>query len=153
PGRHDDCHGRRIRFVPSETPCGSARRFSDRRSRSQFRIEKERMTSTHELSFAFTRWSLAISLVLLAATAGLSIVAWRRSENRGAVGLLELSRLALMLLAALVLNQPEWVEQFRTEEKPTIAVLYDDSASMTTRDVVRAGQSSQPISRKEAIAP
>ncbi len=35
------------------------------------------------------------------------------------------------------LNQPEWIEEFRPEEKPAIAVLWDASTSMETRDVVR----------------
>ena len=53
------------------------------------------------------------------------------------MGLLELLRLALVGLVAILLNQPEWIEEFRPEEKPAIAVLWDASASMDTRDVVR----------------
>ena len=43
---------------------------------------------------------------------------------------------------AVLLNQPEWIEEFRPEEKPAIAVLWDASTSMETRDVVRADQPS-----------
>src|SRR5262245_49765133 len=68
--------------------------------------------------------------------------------------MLEALRMELVILASLILNQPEWIEQFRPEETPTIAVLYDDSGSMDTRDVVRANQpGSQPVTRREAIAP
>jgi hypothetical protein len=112
------------------------------------------MTATHELTFAWTPWSLAISVAILAVTAAFSWTAWRRSDYRRSIGLLELSRFLLVLLAAIVLNQPEWVEQFRPDEKPTVAVLWDDSASMNTRDVLLPNQtSSQPVSRHDAVAP
>ena len=55
---------------------------------------------------------------------------------RPSMGLLELLRLALVALVAILLNQPEWIEEFRPEEKPAIAVLWDASPSMDTRDVV-----------------
>ena len=56
-------------------------------------------------------------------------------------------------MVAVLLNQPEWIEEFRPEEKPAIAVLWDASTSMDTRDVVAAGEAaSQPTSRREAIA-
>ena len=67
-------------------------------------------------------------------------IAWRRSGYRPSMGLLELLRLALVGLVAILLNQPEWIEEFRPEEKPAIAVLWDASASMDTRDVVPADQ-------------
>ena len=50
------------------------------------------------------------------------------------MGLLELLRLALVIVVALLLNQPEIVQEFRPEEKPSIAVLWDASPSMETRD-------------------
>ncbi len=55
------------------------------------------------------------------------------------------------LLAVLLFNQPEWIEEFRPEGKPSIAVLWDASPSMETRDVVRPGGSrSAPTTRREA---
>ncbi len=109
--------------------------------------------TVHDLTFAFTPWSLAISAAIFVVTAIFSWIAWRRSDFRLSIGLIELSRLLLVLLAAVVLNQPEWIELFRPEEKPTIAVLWDDSASMNTRDVVLPNQTSkQPTSRHDAIA-
>lgn len=112
------------------------------------------MTDTHQLTFAWSAWTLAISVVVVAVTAVFGFVAWRRSDYRKSIGILELCRLLLVLLTAVILNQPEWVEQFRPDEKPTIAVLWDDSASMNTRDVLQPNQtSSQPISRHDALAP
>ncbi len=71
------------------------------------------------------------------ATGVFCFIAWRRSGYRTSMGLLELLRLALVGLVAILLNQPEWIEEFRPEEKPAIAVLWDASASMDTRDATR----------------
>jgi hypothetical protein len=50
-------------------------------------------------------------------------------------------------------NQPEWIEEFRPEEKPSIAVLWDASASMQTRDVAAAtATGATAVSRGESIA-
>jgi hypothetical protein len=49
---------------------------------------------------------------------------------------LEFLRFLAVLLGALLLNQPEWVQDYRSNEKPTFAVLVDRSSSMQTQDVV-----------------
>src|SRR5205823_1512054 len=41
---------------------------------------------------------------------------------------------------------------FRPPERPTVLVLWDNSASMDTRDVV-SGPGSKPVTRREAVAP
>ena len=101
------------------------------------------MNSTHTLTFLWTPWSAGASVVLVLAAAGLCFTAWRRSGYRASMGLLELLRLALVIVAALLLNQPEVVQEFRPEEKPTIAVLWDASPSMETRDATEAGSREQ----------
>jgi hypothetical protein len=111
------------------------------------------VNSTHTLTFLWTPWSagLAIGVVLLAA--GLCGMAWRRSGYAWPQGLLELLRLALVVLMALVLNQPEWVEEFRPVEKPALVVLWDHSTSMETRDVPPGPNGGSTLaSRREAIA-
>ena len=111
------------------------------------------MSMTRSLTFLGTPWSVAFSLLAVLCTAGLCFVAWRRSSYRPSMGLLELLRLGLVGTVAVLLNQPEWIEEFRPEEKPAIAVFWDASASMDTRDVVVGNQAtSQPTSRREAIA-
>lgn len=107
------------------------------------------VSTTHSMVFHWTPWSLFLSLMLLAATAGLCLAAWRRSEYRAGMGLLELLRFGLVALAALMLNQPEYIQEFRPEERPSIAVLWDSSPSMETRDATSGGV---PVSRREAIA-
>jgi hypothetical protein len=49
-------------------------------------------------------------------------------------------RFTIVCLAALLFNQPEWVQEYRPEEKPSVAVLWDASTSMETRDCLPAGQ-------------
>ena len=94
------------------------------------------MSPLRSLALYWTGWSAAISLAVVLLAAALSYFAWRRSGYRRAIGALELLRMGLIVLAALLFNQPEWVEEFRPEEKPAVAVLWDASHSMDTRDVV-----------------
>ncbi len=95
------------------------------------------MNATRSLTFAATPWTLGLSTVAVIATAALCLVAWRRSGFKRSVGVLELIRLACVAFAAILLNQPEWVEEFRPEEKASIVVLWDASPSMETRDVAK----------------
>jgi len=111
------------------------------------------MNTIRSLTFLWGPWSIAVSLIAVAVTAWLCFVAWRRSGYRKDYGLLEVLRLALVAFVALLFNQPEWVEEFRPEEKPSIAVLWDNSASMGTADVTSSQAPSAPlVSRREAIA-
>ena len=103
---------------------------------------------TRTLAFLWTPWSVVASMLLVSVAAGLSFAAWRRSGYRGSIGLLELLRMVLVIVAALLLNQPEIVQEYRPEEKPTIAVLWDASPSMETRDADPAGPAAKggPVS-------
>ena len=110
------------------------------------------MNATRSLTFLWTPGSAIASILVVLIAAGFCFVAWQRSGYRRSFGMLEALRLTIAVLAALMFNQPEWVEEFRPDEKPSIAVLWDDSTSMETRDVVLAGQAgTTPITRKEAI--
>jgi hypothetical protein len=112
------------------------------------------MNVSRALTFLWTPWSLAISILAVAATACLGFIAWRRTGYHRGMGLLELLRLAMVTIAAIVLNQPEWIEEYRPEERPAVAVLVDGSPSMETRDVVPRGAApGQARTRREAVAP
>ena len=88
----------------------------------------------------------------MAVTAGLCYLAWSRSGYRRSIGLLELLRFTLVALGAVLFNQPEWVEEYRPDEKPSVAVLWDDSASMGTLDVTNHETTSTTVkTRREAI--
>ncbi|MCH5377648.1 MAG: hypothetical protein JJ992_27135, partial [Planctomycetes bacterium] len=71
------------------------------------------MNTARSFSLFWTPWSALVSTLLVLVTAGLCLFAWRRSGYRTSQGLLELLRFTLVLLAALMLNQPEFIEEFR----------------------------------------
>ncbi|MBI3864211.1 MAG: hypothetical protein HY290_20195 [Planctomycetia bacterium] len=107
-----------------------------------------------QFHFLGTGWHIAVSVVGVIATAGFCFAAWRRSGYRRSLGMLELLRLVIVGLAAFLFNEPEWVEEFRPDEKPTVAVLWDASTSMETRDFLFSSPSgAQPTTRREGIAP
>ncbi len=95
------------------------------------------MTLTNsELTFASTPSTIIIGGLLVLVTAGLSFIIWKRNAFSPSAGLLELLRLVIIVAVALTLCQPEWRETFSPDEKPTIAVLLDESGSMSTSDVL-----------------
>ena len=114
------------------------------------------MNSTRSITFLWTPGSLVVSVLAVLIAAGFCWAAWRRSGYRPSFGMLEVLRLTIVALAAVMFNQPEWVEEFRPDEKPSIAVLWDDSTSMETRDVSPSASPGTPnstlMTRKEAIA-
>ncbi|RLS35370.1 MAG: hypothetical protein DWH79_02260 [Planctomycetota bacterium] len=117
----------------------------------------EPVTIASGLRFHPSLWSVGISLLLLAAMAAVCLLGWWRSGFRPAVGGLELLRLAVAVIVALLLNQPEWVTQQRPSAKPSIAVLLDDSRSMDTIDAVESsvgdrGEGPVAVSRRESVA-
>jgi len=107
---------------------------------------------TQTLIFLWTPWSLAISAIIILVTAGLCLMAWQRSGYARSQGILEFIRLVIVVLLATMLNQPEWVEEFRPEENPQVLILVDNSPSMMTLDVESTITGSKTTSRKEAIA-
>jgi hypothetical protein len=111
------------------------------------------MTSAASLTWTTSPWMIAATVLVIAATAVLSVVTWRRSGWRRSIGCLELLRVVIVAFAALLLNQPEWVEEFRPTNKPAIAVLHDASASMDTRDILDSENAAAPaVSRRDAIS-
>ena len=88
------------------------------------------------LSFSTSPWLVFVSLLVCAGCGVLSWLAIQRSGFASSVIWLELLRFLAVLLGALLLNQPEWVQDYRSNEKPTFAVLLDRSSSMQTQDVV-----------------
>ena len=100
------------------------------------------------LVFLWTPWSILLSLLAVIGMAGLCLTSWRRSGYRSSVALLEGLRLAIVLLAALMFNQPEWIETYEPKEKPTLLVCWDNSPSMETGDVT-AAESASPRAGKD----
>jgi hypothetical protein len=97
---------------------------------------------------------VAISVLLVAIAAVACVMAWRRSGFRRSTGFLELLRFVLLCLVMVTLCQPEWLAEQTSEQRPTLAVLWDKSNSMKTRDVVENTSAGvEPRSRAEVIEP
>lgn len=78
-----------------------------------------------------TLWIGSLALIVLGA---LSLLTWRRSPHRGRTAGLEVLRMLAGLTVVVLLWQPEWRTIVHPETKPKIAILWDDSKSMTTID-------------------
>jgi len=112
------------------------------------------MPNQQGISFLPIGTSLVLGLLLIAATGVLCWLAWRRTGYRKATGYLELLRFALVCLVVATLCQPEWLVTRPAEQRPTLAVLWDQSNSMKTRDVIDSVVgSAEPKSRAETIEP
>lgn len=109
------------------------------------------MTLTNsELTFNGSPASILFSIAIVIATAAFSFLIWKRNRYTFPSGLLELLRLLILIAVVLTLNQPEWKETFKPNEKPVIAILRDASESMATIDAVDPSvPASPPISRAD----
>ena len=97
---------------------------------------------------------LFLGLILIAVGGVLCWLAWHRSGYSKKTGALELLRFVLICLVVVTLNQPEWLQTQLPDQRSTLAVLWDESNSMKTRDVVDAQEiSNEPKSRAETIQP
>ena len=114
---------------------------------------------------------LGFGLIVVIVAGILCWLAWQRSGYSMKTGVLELLRFMLICLVVVTLNQPEWLQTRLPDQRSTLAVLWDTSNSMKTRDVVLtrnstpiqdlkarvAGQaqdiSTEPKSRAETIQP
>src|SRR4051794_10038520 len=89
-----------------------------------------------------SHWSFAASWsTILGALALWAVSGWvcrsnyLRSGKRSAVLRLEMLRFVLITLLAVTLFRPEWVQVSRKSSRPEVAVLFDGSRSMETRDI------------------
>ncbi len=97
---------------------------------------------------------LGLGLVFVVVAGVLCWLAWHRSGYSMKTGWLELLRFVLICLVVATLNQPEWLQTQLPDQRSTLAVLWDESNSMKTRDVVDAQDiSNEPKSRAETIQP
>ena len=110
--------------------------------------------TTSQLVFNPTPVAFGVGVAFVVAMGGLAFMAWRRSGYRVIIGWLELLRFIIALGIAITLLQPEWLETFKPETKPTLAVLHDVSGSMTTKDVIdKTKPNAEPLSREEIARP
>ena len=111
------------------------------------------MPATSHLTFITTPGTIALGVLIALATAVLAYFGWRRSVKKRAIGWLELLRVLIAVCIAITLNQPEWLETFKPDQRPALVVLHDVSKSMETRDVMNEARPSEPpASRTESVA-
>ncbi len=99
------------------------------------------MSRSQSFTFQPTGLSLIFSIIALVVVLILAWQAIRRSNFQRTTVLLETFRVLLVLAAIALLNQPEWKQEFHPDEKPTVAILLDQSFSMRTRDEQQPKQS------------
>ena len=102
------------------------------------------------LEFFSSGTFLGLSLVVIIVAGILCWLAWHRSGYSKKTGALELLRFVLICLVVVTLNQPEWLQTQLPDRRSTLAVLWDKSNSMKTRDVVLTINSSS-ISSKARV--
>ena len=99
------------------------------------------------LEFFSSGTFLGLSLVVIIVAGILCWLAWHRSGYSKKTGGLELLRFVLICLVVVTLNQPEWLQTQLPDRHSTLAVLWDKSNSMKTRDVVLTINSSSTSSK------
>ncbi len=106
------------------------------------------------LEFLSNNSVTVLGLIIVAVTGVLCWLAWHRSGYRMQTGWLELLRFVLVCLVVVTLNQPEWLKTQPPDRRSTLAVLWDQSKSMQTRDVFEDQDvSGERKSRAETIQP
>ena len=106
------------------------------------------------LEFLSNNSVTVLGLIIVIVTGVLCWLAWHRSGYRMQTGWLELLRFVLVCLVVVTLNQPEWLKTQPPDRRSTLAVLWDQSKSMQTRDVFEGQDvSGERKSRAETIQP
>jgi len=101
------------------------------------------------LHFQASTLTLVFILLVLAATITLSVIAIRRSARPKRTSLLEGLRLLCVGFVATMLMGPEWRTVQESDLQPEIAIIWDESLSMSTEDARRP----QSIAGSETILP
>ncbi len=111
------------------------------------------MIDSQWFSLSVTPFSIVFGIVLIVACLVLSWIAIKRTGFKRSHVALETVRLLLAVLIAIALCQPEWLQQYLPEEEPVVAVVWDESGSMDTEDILpaTAAPTAKAISRLESI--
>jgi hypothetical protein len=86
------------------------------------------------LHFSPTLLTLAVGIIAALILVIVCLASYRRSPNKKRSAALECLRFFIGLLVIALLWQPEWLTVIHPNTKPRIAILWDDSKSMTTTD-------------------
>ena len=97
------------------------------------------MNSVSQITFHPTALSIILSCIAIIAVVCLAIRACQqtkvRHQSKVSFRTLEALRVLVVVFAVVLLNQPEWIEKFQPNQKPTVLMLSDNSRSMSTKDV------------------
>lgn len=104
------------------------------------------------LEFFSSGTFLGLSLAVMIVAGILCWLAWHRSGYSKKTGGLELLRFVLICLVVITLNQPEWLQTQLPDRRSTLAVLWDESNSMKTRDVILTRNSFPRQDNKARVA-
>src|SRR5438552_3151538 len=85
-------------------------------------------------------WALGIAGAFLLASVWFFFRSLRREGNTGGMIALHVLRVVIAALVALTFLRPERVVLAKRSEQPRVAVVWDGSGSMATRDVVTEGK-------------
>lgn len=110
------------------------------------------MSAASYLDISLARGSLGLLFAVVLLSALLGLRAWQRSDYSISRGGQELLRLGIVCLVGFLLCQPEWIAPDRSDARPVVLVLWDDSPSMATQDVT-VPQQTKPITRSQACKP
>jgi cytochrome bd-type quinol oxidase subunit 2 len=106
------------------------------------------------MNFVWTPFTLILTVVVLIAAAVCCWISWRRSGYLRSMLLLEILRFVLITIVLITLNQPEFTQEIKPQEQPTLVVLHDTSGSMQTQDVMNPqAPAEKPRKRTDAVAP
>lgn len=108
------------------------------------------MIESQWFSISPSPFAIVFSILLLLACGAVSWIASQRSGFKRSIIALELLRLLLAMLVAIAICQPEWQQEFVPVEEPVVAVLWDESGSMTTEDVLPIENDSAEIPENDA---
>ncbi len=113
------------------------------------------MIDSQWFSLTITPFSILFSIGMVIACAALSWSALKRTNFKRSHVALEGLRFLLVTLVAIAVCQPEWLQKFLPNEEPVVAVVWDESGSMDTEDVLKpeGGPADTTISRRESIQP
>ena len=84
----------------------------------------------------YTPFTVTFGILLVLVTAVFSWLALKRTGFSRGMIFLESIRMLLVTLVAVTINQPEWLQEFLPEQDPVLVVMWDQSGSMDTQDVV-----------------
>ena len=105
---------------------------------------------TRELTFTASPVIISMAACAFVAITVIAIYGWYKSGFDRGTGLTEVLRVFIGALAAITLCQPEWKEIYEPEEKAVLAVLIDETDSMTTQDVLGlTDPTAPPVTRRE----